>query len=288
MRQPIRPMRRVKYLAAAGTLALMGMGLPAADAAVITVGNTGSSGPIAAAAGNESGSMSFNNNGSFLAVVLTVSASSGLSVSSAPTVSYNSTALTPAATYVYSDYAYSAVYYLNNPAAGDHPLSVNFGADILQAGYGAWEFGALSLSNVKSASPVAAAVTASANGLTSWTITSPTPGAISAGDLLLLGNAASNSIPNPNWTTAAGSQISLYYNGTPAGAGARDYNGEYAKLVAGDLSGANSDQVVLSSTQSRVGARALVVFDAIPEPSALAMLGIAAAGLMFRRRRGGL
>lgn len=266
---------------------MMAMACQVSSAAAITVGNTQASGQILAASGNESSSILHNSNSNFLAVVITVVAdgTTNLSIAATPTVTYNGDALTHATSLI-TNRSFSAVYYLANPEAGSNTLAVNFGADVLVQGAGAWEFGAVSLTGVDLTNPIAHASNFNANGLTSVTLTSPTIGSISAGDFLLIGNAVDNAIPSPNWTTAGGSQATFYNNDDPSGAGAREYNAQYGVVVAGDLSGINGDAIVLTSTQSRFGARAAVVFNnIIPEPGTAGLLLVAGLLVASRRRR---
>lgn len=260
-----------------------------AMAAAISVSNSLASGEILAASGNDSSSIQYSNNSNFLAVTIAIAAdgSSGktVSVSSQPSVTYNGAAMTHAASFNRPQ-NYSAIYYLANPAQGTNTLAVDFGANVLAAGAGAWEFGAVSLVGVDILNPVAHATAPSIpSGTTSLTLTSPTPGAISAGDFLLIATTGDNAIPNPNWTTATGSQGSFYFNGAPTGAGNREYGAQYGTVAAGDLSGTNADEIELSTTQARTGSRTFVVFNVIPEPGSLMLLAAGAAMLLGRKRR---
>ncbi len=272
-----------------GIAAVFAAGAGLADAATITVGNMQASGPIAGAAGNDGSTMSFDNNGEFLAVVVTMSGDRhavGIAGTPNPSVTYGGTALTQAIVDQDGIRGWSAIYYLSDPAASINDLSVQFGADVLGAATaGSWEIGAFSLSNVDTANPIAGSATWLGNNPPDDPdiIESSTPGAISAGDFLVLGQAVRSVIPSPRYETATDSQQVIFYNANPV-AGSEDYQGQYALLLAGDISGANNDELALASTTGRPGAHTGVVFNAIPEPGSLALLGLGGLLMLGRGR----
>ncbi|MEX0652758.1 MAG: hypothetical protein WD534_01760 [Phycisphaeraceae bacterium] len=181
------------------------------------------------------------------------------------------------------------MYYLADPATDSNTLSVDFGADILPtAGNGAWEIGAVSLSGVDEADPIAGVLSTSSNN-DPLIMESGTPGAITAGDFLLLSAGNDGSTGTPTYTVPTGSQTILYDNNSPTGtSGGRSYDAIHATLAAGDLSGDNGDEVVLGAeTRTRNGAHTGVVFNAIPEPASLSLLASGGLLLLPRRRREG-
>jgi hypothetical protein len=257
-----------------------------ATRATIIMGNTGTSGEIPAVTGNETGSFIFTNNADFLAVAISMSSDNDMSSGLAsPTVTYNGDPLTEVDSTQRGDDGWVGIFYLDSPSIGGHTLSVSFD-DALALDGGAWQIGALSLSNVDESNPIAGSATTITGG-TGYTIPSSSTGLISEGDFLLVAVAADNVTGDPHMvidTTLNGTI--LYDSNEPAGAGNRDYDAMYWALGEDDISGVDDDEVLLvNSGNSRVHAGIGVVFNAIPEPGTFALLTL--AGLLaavFRRR----
>ena len=270
-------------LIAIGASIAVGMTSMNAGAKVI-VNNTQSSGEILAAAGNDSATMSYNNNGDFLAAVVTVSGNDGVTRPvPTPTVSFGPDNLIQQASGQRRAHGWSSIFYLADPTAGAQTFSVDFGASAVSEDNGAWEFGVLSLSNVDETDPIASSDGWDRNQ--THTFTSSVPGGIDTLDLLLVGSAAEYEHPDPHWHVPTDSQTSFYYNGSPTGANRHEYNAMYANLADGDLSGTSNDELLISQApESRLGGYSGVVFNGIiPEPATLTLLGV--GGLLLGNRR---
>ena len=261
---------------------LMWVALPAAEAVVILNGSA-ASGEIVGVSGNDAATMQYDNQGDLLAAIITISSNGNIASTVDPTVSYNGKSLTREVSGRRRGNGMSLIYYVTDPATDENTFSVDFGSSILPDGGGAWEFGVFSLSNIDETAPIASSEGWDRNS--TRTLDSDFPGAIDNLDLVLIGSAAEYEHPDPHWTVSTDSQSSLFYNNSPTGAGRHEYNGIYAFIADGDLSGTNNDELILTqNNESRLGGYSAVVFNGIiPEPTSLALLVV--GGLLGIVRR---
>jgi len=277
----------IKKTSSIGIVAAAVFALAQAAGAAVMVGNTADSGMQPGSSSNNS--FSFDNNGSVLAVVVT--AGGGMNGDVDATVTYNNVPLIQAREQ--QDRGWAAIYYLTTPATGPNSLEVTLtstAGDPITDGAGDWQYGALSLNNVDTSDPIALADGFDGGGTNTFTLLSPSPGDISAGDLLVSASFSRNDkLGNPNWTTPDGAIVATeFYRTASAGnSGNGGYNAEYELLTANDLSDEDAmsslDDVVLSETNKDAGAYSMVVFNEIPEPATVALLGL--GSLLIVRRK---
>lgn len=262
--------------------ACVAMAAASAHAGIVS-GNSAASGAINGVDGTDTGAMTYNNDGDFLVAVITASSHSGLDENfMSPTVTYGGMSLTQVTQGRYRGYGWAAVYYLTDPTVGEASFSVDFGGNFVPVDNGAWEFGLISLFNVDETAPVAGSV--GSNNIITSTIDSATPGAISAGDFLLVGDGAQYEIATPHYHVPTGSELNFYHNGSPnVGTNREEYASTYATLASGDLSGSNNDELIIAPSRPRSGGLAAVVFNAVPEPTSLALLALGSLVLAQRR-----
>lgn len=271
-----------------GSAAAIAMGAFAGAAnAAILVGNTGVSGNLTAVSGNESGSFSFDNDGEFLLVTVAGETGGNVGATSVNTanisVTFNGDALTLVGFGVNSNDGFAGIWYLKDPDLGNHSLSFNFNQDVITGDASTesnWQFGAIALSNVDEADPIAGTyglgVSTSAQ---SFVITPDVSQTFDAGDFVALAdsNQAVTTV-GAHFRTATDGQSTLY-----SLAQGNAYASIHQVLTAGDIDINGDVPMTDINNGNKYHARG-VVLNAIPEPASLGVLGFGAL-LLTRRRR---
>ncbi|MEM1058648.1 MAG: PEP-CTERM sorting domain-containing protein [Verrucomicrobiota bacterium] len=294
-------------LAKAITCAVVATGLLAYPAAAqIVAGNTGgTAGALSVqnqdAGANTSTSFSFNNNGDFIALAVTVGSGTNAQRTFSggdATVTFGSQTMTFAAEQQRSNDEWAAVFYLPNAVAGTATLSFNFNTNIFSADgggaptdiRGAYQIGVISLSNVDTANPIAGIETNSVVG--DMTIASQTPGEINSGDFVFTSTVSrtdnADHFATNSFVGDPSSQPTTISNPLPQDGGGGDgssssFQSLYQVLVPSDITG---DSVILTEfNEGGIAANVGVVFNQVPEPTSGSLLALAAAALLYRRRR---
>ncbi len=238
---------------------------------------------------NDSGNFSYASNGDFLLVAVHVTDGgndASLTTGLTPTVTYtdatnNVATLTSIDISTADNRAQHALFYLKSPKAGTNNITVTWSGDLFTNTNGKWTVSALNLSNVDLDDPIAGYKAITGNGNATETVQSDSPGKINAGDYLLYSAYYLNDTTNPQFQTSEES-ISNLFAWRPQ---TREMEITGGTLVSGDLSGTNGDEVVLNRQATRFGDRGVVVFNAIPEPGSLALLGLGSLLMLGRGRR---
>ncbi len=270
------------------TLAITGLALVVAQDArsVITIDSSNIFAHQVADAGDDATNLSYNSTSNFLAVAIYgVADANGVSqTSDTPVVTYGGVPMMQAQVGRKSNDEWTAIYYLANPVTGSNNLFIDFTPDLIShtadpTGF----FGvvAFSLLGVDIANPVAGAVGVSTGG--DITILSETPGEIGADDFLLVSTASDNVESSTIFydTSSGDGEVSVL-SGTHGTT--KSYGVFYDSLVASDLTGANSDEVFLDRKQGHSKGTTAVVFNQIPEPASLALMGLGGLLMLSRRR----
>lgn len=277
-----------------------------ARASVIVIGNSAVS-PLYNTTPNSS-TMSYNNDGDFL--VVSVLAQANGTAGAAPNVTFNGKsfgALSEFHSSITDDYAqasndsYAYVGFLKNAEVGTFDLVVDYapGNGPIVFNDGGWQVSVLSLSNVNEIDPISGIswVDTGTGASTDTTILSDNPGEIKDGGLLYIASARSGtSASDPLFDPATGGLTTINFESldTLDGDPTNGRFGTYYKFLdAGDLSGANNDQVFLTTSGGgRESAFAFVINDInsgnqIPEPSSVVLtaLGCLVLRMVNRNRR---
>jgi len=241
-------------------------------------------------------SFSFNNNGDFIALAITVGSGTndlrGVTGADA-TVTFGSQSFTLVTEQQRSNDEWSGVYYLANAAAGVNTVTFDFNDDIFAPTgtlqptdpVGAIQIGVLSLTGIDTEDPIAGLE--QNDVLDDMTIPSQTPNEIQVGDLLFT-STVSRTDNADHFETASGNQLDLISNpspnDTPNGDGSQSsFQSIYQILGEDDLTG---DSVILTEIgEGGIAANIGVVFNQVPEPTSAAFLVAGTALLAFRRRR---
>ncbi len=266
----------------------------AARAAII-VDSFDDSGVIDPGTGNATGSFNYTNNSNFMVVTVGMGAKNG-GIDNAefttPSVSYGGDALSSA--YVHTaDHGFSFIFYLSNPKTGENSLSVDFGK-VLDPDNNTdrFQFGALSLSNVDLANPVALSYGSTPIDAGNHDVLSDPD--LNSGDFLVWGMDAINSVDNPNYevggtdaATQDGTSMTVFYEVLGDNGGSGRSQSLYHVLTAGDFD-VNGDVLVDAFSSRSSSLDGGVVFNVIPEPGTLTLTLMALVGCITlgTRRRG--